>query len=164
MRVGDKVTFRSDVVREGMPGAPVKVDLGGATEFVLEVDDADDGIACDQADWAEARVVLADGHTIWLADLPVLKGQQVKRYSTDPPFSFVYGGKASAELLQRWGAKRSHKKLDERRTEHTIVYTDHETGLVVRCVAVEYHDFPTVEWTLYLKNTGSADTPILSDV
>ena len=25
-------------------------------------------------------------------------------------------------------------------------------------------DFPTVEWTLYFKNTGTTDTPILSDI
>jgi alpha-galactosidase len=31
-------------------------------------------------------------------------------------------------------------------------------------VAVEYRDFPTVEWTLYFKNTGAADTPILENV
>ena len=31
-------------------------------------------------------------------------------------------------------------------------------------MAVEYHDFPTVEWTLYFKNTGTADTPILEDI
>ncbi len=164
VRVGDKVAFRSDVMREGMSGVPVQVDLGGATEFVLEVGDAGDGIACDQADWAEARVTLADGHTIWLADLPVLEGQQVKHYTPDPPFSFVYGGKPSADLLKGWKLARRHKRLDDRRTEHTIEYTDPATGLVVRCVAIAYHDFPTVEWTLYFKNTGSADTPILSDV
>jgi len=29
---------------------------------------------------------------------------------------------------------------------------------------VVYHDFPTVEWTLYFKNTGTQDTPILEDI
>jgi len=28
------------------------------------------GNSFDQADWAEARVTLADGRTIWLGDLP----------------------------------------------------------------------------------------------
>ena len=32
---------------------------------------------------------------------------------------------------------------------------------MVRCEAIEYHDFPTVEWTLYLKNSGAADTRIV---
>jgi alpha-galactosidase len=41
------------------------------------------------------------------------------------------------------------------------MYTDPASGLEIRCVAVEYQDFPTVEWTLYFKNTGSTDTSIL---
>jgi len=31
-------------------------------------------------------------------------------------------------------------------------------------VGIEYLDFPTVEWTLYFKNTGAADSPILSEI
>ena len=81
-----------------------------------------------------------------------------------PPFSFTYAGKPSAELLKTWDLKRQKRRLDDQRTEHTVVYTDPKTGLVVRSVAVEYHDFPTVEWTLYFKNTGAADTPILEAI
>ena len=81
-----------------------------------------------------------------------------------PPFSFTYAGKPSAELLKTWDLKRQKRRLDDQRTEHTVVYTDPKTGLAVRSVAVEYHDFPTVEWTLYFKNTGAADTPILEAI
>ena len=58
-------------------------------------------------------------------------------------------------LLEAWKLEREVAKLDDQRTEHTLTWTDPETGLEVRCVAIEYHDFPTVEWTLYFKNTGS---------
>ena len=34
----------------------------------------------------------------------------------------------------------------------------------MRCEAVEYDDYPTVEWTLHFKNTGSADTPIIENI
>ena len=61
VEVGAKEAFRSEVLREGMPAAKVSVDLGGAETFVLQVDDSGDGIACDQADWADARITLADG-------------------------------------------------------------------------------------------------------
>lgn len=84
--------------------------------------------------------------------------------TTEPPFSFTYGGKPSAELLGSWKLERKRRKLDQQRTEHTLEYTDPKTGLVVRCVAVEYHDFPTVEWTVYFKNTGPNDTPILEKI
>ncbi len=80
------------------------------------------------------------------------------------PFSFIYGGQCSAGLLKTWKAERDSKELDEFRTQHTLKYTDSKTGLEVRCVIVEYKDFPTVEWTLYFKNTGVSDTPILSDI
>ena len=29
---------------------------------------------------------------------------------------------------------------------------------------LKYNDFPTVEWTVYFKNTGSADTPIIENI
>ena len=82
----------------------------------------------------------------------------------EPFFSFTYDGKSSAEFLKSWDVKRASRPLDDRRTEYTVVYAEPKTGLVLRCVAVEYRDFPSVEWTLYFKNTGPQDTPILADI
>ena len=82
----------------------------------------------------------------------------------EPFFSFTYGGKPSAELLKEWEVQRASRPLDAKRTEHTVSYTDPKTGLALRCVAVEYRDYPTLEWTLYFKNTGRQDTPILADI
>lgn len=82
----------------------------------------------------------------------------------EPFFSFSYGGKPSSELLKSWKRDYQSRTLDAQRAEHTLTYTDPATGLVVRCVAVEYRDFPTVEWTLYFRNTGQADTPILAKI
>ncbi|MCX7428651.1 MAG: alpha-galactosidase [Planctomycetia bacterium] len=161
--VGPKAAFRSELMREGMPGVEANVDLGGATEFVLGVGDGGDGFGCDQADWADAKVVLADGKTVWLGDLPLIEPPP-RAYTTEPPFSFTYGGRPSAELLSTWPCQRSARKLDEQRTEHVATWTDSKTGLEARCVAVAYSDFPTVEWTLYFKNTGTADTPILENI
>jgi hypothetical protein len=56
--------FRSGVLREGMSGQPVSVDLAGATEFVLQAEETADGIACDQIDWADAKVTLQDGREL----------------------------------------------------------------------------------------------------
>jgi len=80
------------------------------------------------------------------------------------PFSFVYGGKPSDELLKEWKLDRSRQQLDARRTQHVFAYTDPATGLVVRWVAVVYADFPTVEWTVFFKNGGAKDTPILASI
>ncbi len=81
-----------------------------------------------------------------------------------PPFSFVFGGKPSVELLKTWKLEGRLHQIDTQRHEETLTWTDADTALQVRCVAVEYNDFPTVEWTLHFKNTGTRDTPILSDL
>ncbi len=80
------------------------------------------------------------------------------------PFSFMYDGSSSQGLLPVWYSKRSSEPLDENREQHTLAWTDKDTGLEVRCVAVQYCDFPTVEWTVYFKNTGSVDTPFLDRI
>jgi alpha-galactosidase len=163
VHVGAAEKFRSGVMREGMSGLSVRVELDGATEFVLQIEETPDGIACDQADWVEAKITLKDGRELWLADLPLHEGERAP-YSTEAPFSFVYGGKTSAELLKDWKSERSSRMLDEHRTERISVWTDPGTGLQVRCVGIEYSDFPTAEWVLYFRNTGAQDTPILSDI
>jgi len=162
VNVAGKSAFRSEVMREGMAGVPVSVDLDGATEFALEVGNAGDGISCDQVDWAEAQAVLSDGTVVRLGDMPFV--DEDPWATTDPPFSFVYDGRSSRALLGEWGVRRDRRQLDDQRTEHTLTYTDPKTGLVVRAVAIEYHDFPTVEWTLYFRNSGTADTPLLTEI
>jgi alpha-galactosidase len=90
-----------------------------------------------------------------------------KRFLDDKPtlpFSFIYDGKRSEELLASWPMKATTKKLDDARTQHVFTWTDAKTGLEVRCVAVEYADFPVVEWTLWFKNTGKENTPILEKI
>jgi hypothetical protein len=45
-----------------------------------------------------------------------------------------------------------------------MTFADPATGLVVTCRAIQYRDFPTVEWTIHIKNGGQEDTPILEDI
>ncbi|MBI3911148.1 MAG: alpha-galactosidase [Armatimonadetes bacterium] len=111
--------------------------------------------------WIAAKFV--DGRTPSLGDPPILEPPPPPQNAT-PPLSFTYDGQPSADLLNSWERQRETQILDDHRTRHTLGWTDPETGLVIRCVAVEYHDFPTVEWTLYFRNTGTADTPILEDI
>jgi len=164
--VAGKTPFRSEVLHEGMRGVPVKVDLGGAMEFDLKIEDGGGGVVFgnhfDQADWADARVTLADGKTVWLGDLPT--GPLRSPFAAEVPYSFRYGDRPSSYLLKMWEFNRTSRRLDGDRTEHTLAYTDPRSGLVVRCVAVEYRDFPVVEWTLYFKNTSNSTTPILENI
>lgn len=81
-----------------------------------------------------------------------------------PPFSFVYDGRKSDLLLPRWGARHSTERLGRTRTRRTATWADPQSGLTVRCVAVEYADYPAVEWTVCLRNAGPRDTPLLESV
>ncbi len=159
VEVGGKEAFRSGVATVGCAGLPVKAALGGATEFVLVASTPEASPACPANVWAEGRVTLEDGRTVWLDELPVAPLRS--SYTADPQFSFTYGGGSSVELLKKWPMQRQVRKLDDQRTEYTLTYKDPETGLVLRSAGVEYRDFPTVEWTLYFENTGTADTPFL---
>ncbi len=99
-------------------------------------------------------------------------GRQKKQWSKENlpdfkakmPFSFVYDGQASDKLLTGFSKKTHTKKLDAERRQRTITWTDPKTGLEVRCVVVDYADYPAVEWTVYFRNTGTSNTPILEDI
>jgi hypothetical protein len=97
--VAGKTPFRSEVLHEGMAGVPVKVGLGNATVFDLKIEDGGGGVVFgnhfDQADWADARVTLADGKAIWLADLPT--GPLRVPFAVGVPFSFRFSGRELEE-------------------------------------------------------------------
>ncbi len=160
---GGKELYRSPVMRRGQKARSVEVDLKNAAEFSLIVNDSGDNINSDQASWADARVTLADGKEIWLGDMKIVDASKIP-YDSQMPFSFVFGGQSSRDLMKDWEPKRDTKKLDEFRTQYTLFYTDAQTGLEVRCVGVAFNDFPTAEWTVYLKNIAAQDSPIIENL
>jgi hypothetical protein len=81
-----------------------------------------------------------------------------------PAFSFVYDGRPSRSFLSDWKSSESRRPLDTRRTEVVRSYLDPQTGLEVRCVSVEYDDFPAVEWTVYFTNKSRTKSPLLKDI
>lgn len=106
------------------------------------------------ARWAYAAAIEpadASAAQAWVADA-------IERAAAGP-FSFVYGGKPSAELLPGWKVQREMKDGQFR-----IAWTCPDTGLEVRLEGAALADSPTVEWVVYLKNTGASDTPILEDI
>ncbi len=81
-----------------------------------------------------------------------------------PPFSFTYDGKSVGDVLVSCKFDETTKKLDPNRTQMVQTYKHEATGLEVRCVIVRYSDYPAVEWTLYFRNSGEKDTPIIENV
>lgn len=76
-----------------------------------------------------------------------------------PLFSFDYDGKPWTET-----SVASAQTQESHGTRHELIFRDAASGLQVRCSALQYRDFPTFEWTLYFRNTGSNDTAILSNI
>ncbi len=162
--VGEKRLFSSPVMHRGEAGKSIRVDLGGAQEFVISVGCAGDGLSSDQGVWGDAKATLADGKEIVLSDLPLRDALTGERPGTAPPFSFTYGNQHSDRLLSAWTFKEERDTSEPKKTRRVRTYTDPKTGLVVRNTLVEYADFPTVEWTLSFRNTGTSDTPIIEGI
>lgn len=87
-------------------------------------------------------------------------------FSTTPalPFSFVYDGRPSAEILKTWRSDRGETKRDKDRTDSDVTYADTRTCLQVRCQIIEYSHYPAVEWVVRFQNRGTNDTPILESI
>ncbi len=81
-----------------------------------------------------------------------------------PPFSLIYDGKAFHELLKDWQFETEHNKIDEHRVSHHLTWRDTDTGLRVRWEGLEFTVFESIEWTVYLTNTGDKDTPIIENI
>jgi alpha-galactosidase len=151
--------FQTPVLRPDGGMQSIDVPLDGATSFDLVVNDGGDGRGWDQANWADARVVLQDGTTLWLDDLA-----RQAFPTSDLPFSFVYDGRPSGELLPQWLREVQSERLNATQSRHVLTLTDPDTRLQVRAVATVYTDTPGVDWTLHFTNQGDQDTPLLEQV
>lgn len=89
-------------------------------------------------------------------------------FSCDPdadlPFSFVYGGRGSSDLIHAWKRVVHDEETCHGTHRRILTITDPETGLEVRAVVRVYTDTAGVDWTIYFTNTGDVDTPILEQV
>ena len=84
--------------------------------------------------------------------------------SSTLPFTFQYDGRASADLLGGWTRAADSEERDGPCTRRTLTWTDPATGLEVRCALIAYHDYPALEWMLWFRDAGPADSPVLSDI
>ncbi len=157
--------FATDVLRGGQSAVKADVALDGVQEFALIIDDGGDGISCDQSDWADARVELEDGSTLYLSDLTLVDSVRYDRtLELGFPFSFVYDGKSSAEFLQDWNLERTIEPAVDGKIVRTLTFTEPNNRLQAICKVIDYVDYPFVEWTVNFKNLSNADTPIIENV
>lgn len=154
---GERLAVTS-VLKSG--DAALRLDVAlpeGTRELVLKVDPTGDGIAYDQADWADARVVFEDGRVEYAdEDRRALLARRL-------PFSFVYGGTPSAELLPAW-SRTSELEHREGRDLRTVRWDQPDGGLRVTAQVTTFARHPAVEWVLEVENAGTEDAPLLEDV
>ncbi|MGQ9732618.1 MAG: NPCBM/NEW2 domain-containing protein [Candidatus Zipacnadales bacterium] len=158
--VDGQEAFHTDTLRGGQEPVLVSIDLPEkARELVLRVDTTADGPAYDQADWADAQLLMADGSVRYLDE-----NHTVFLVAADqPPFSFTYGAQPSRALLSQWTRTSEVRNLSDA-TERRVTWTDEETGLTLTAVLRLFSQYPAVDWVLYFENTGTADTPLLQEV
>ena len=82
-----------------------------------------------------------------------------------PPFSFVYDGKPSSSFITRWNHSiQKQKAADEGQVSYLVSYADPQTGLRVDCTVNGYADYGAIDWMLRFTNTGTSNTPQISQV
>jgi alpha-galactosidase len=156
--VDGKERFRSQTLTGGDKGLPVKIaDLKGARTLTLKVESTTDGAAFDQADWADARIVLTDGKAVKLDSDGVVSPLR----AGELPFSFVYDG--SPADLSKW-QKQTTVAQKPAFTQYTTTWTDPKTDLKVHALAKAYKRYAAVDWVLHFENAGGKDTPIIENV
>lgn len=83
--------------------------------------------------------------------------------ATNIPFSFDYNQISSSHFLYSWNTTAKVENITNG-FKRTLVYTDPVSKLEVRAVATSYTDKPSIEWTLWFKNTGTQATPLIKHV
>lgn len=158
VEIAGESVFRTPVLRGTNAPAPVKVALPEGTRAItLKVDATADGAAHDQANWAQACIVTADGQVHW-ADEDVQPFIQRAR-----PFSFRYGGVLFSPMQDDW--QRAAQTQDTpTRIVHQASWTDRKTSLRVSATATAFKRYPAVEWVLEFENRGTEDTPLIEQV
>jgi alpha-galactosidase len=85
-------------------------------------------------------------------------------FQKNMPFSFIYHGKKSSELLRQWYRKDETIEVNENYKIKRITFSDPETGLICYADIREFNDYPAIEWTVYFKNNSKTATPIIENI
>jgi alpha-galactosidase len=159
VQVGGEDVFATEVIRAGAAPRSITVPLGGATQVDLVVDDGGDGRGWDQADWAEGKILFADGSTVRLEACA-----SGARPNPGLPFSFVYGGEPSSKFLASWTRELREEKVSETAQRRILTLTDPKSGLEVSAVCTIYLDTAGVDWTVHFTNKGNTESPVLEEI
>ncbi len=92
---------------------------------------------------------------------------EARRLLGDPgqlPVTFRLDGRTCRGMPAAWQPVSRRRQLDANLVETVIEGRDPDTGMALRVEAVEYQDYPVLEWTAWLTHGGRAPTPIIADL
>ncbi len=131
VEIAGKEVFRTPTLRGTNDPVEVKIALpAGTRELTLKVDSTPDGAGYDQADWADACIVTTNGTVRWADE------DRQPFTATATPFSFRYGGAASATFLKDWPRTVVTNETPTRAIQQ-VSWTDPKTKL--RVGATRHH-------------------------
>ncbi len=147
----------------GANAAPARVDInvGDADALTLKAWMIDGNLDYAHVDWAEVELELADGTVVRPTD-SAFAAQPLP--NDTPPFSFTYDGRPSAEFLPNWRVTHSASSCADGIRIQQVLWHDPQTGLECELELQTFEGFPSVEWLLRFRNTGTADTPLLENI
>ncbi len=150
--------YRSGVCRGGEEPVAVEVPLAGAKRIDLVLNDAGDGITCDQADWAEASLVTADG-----GNVPLSQGFRVPLFNR-LPCSFAYDGKDAREFLSQWPHQDRPLEQNSDSVHLSRTWSEPGTGFEAQLNIRVWITPPSLELQWVFRNGGTQPSPIISGV
>ena len=80
-----------------------------------------------------------------------------------PAFSFTYNEKSLSASMEDWTADIAEGAEENGKKPYTVTLTHKTDSIIATCEAIKYMTYPTVEWTVYLKNAG-ADSKEFDDI
>jgi alpha-galactosidase len=129
--VDGRERYTSPICRGGEDPREVQVDLAGAHELILAVNDAGDGISFDQSDWAEASIAM-NGEIVHLGDF------LESRLFRTVPTSFDYDGKKCWDVFASWQSEIGQSHQAGGRIECRRTWKDGATGFTATLCATVY--------------------------
>ena len=152
-----KTLFESGLIYPDGKEFSLDLTLDNLKEFDLIVTDGGNGPGFDQGDWCNGKIYFSDGSSVFI------DGIGAKIVFPDLfPFSFEYGNEKSEDFLKNWDISINTEESDSK-TIRTIIATDPKTKLEVKAVAQIYKKTAGIDWTVYLTNKSTENTPIIKN-
>jgi alpha-galactosidase len=158
VEIPGRTLFESSVLTAATAPAKVDVELHGAREIVLKAKGVT-SIRRAHFSWVDLNVTLENGTQLRIG--------QPHNFTSEPRFSFIYGGVESKELLKRCVKTHSVRQAADNKgvkAIHDLRWRDERTGLEISCELKEFSDFPAAEWVVRFKNTSDRQTPLLENI